>query len=97
MHCHATSKPELSKLYPKYRRKGAEQLITEYLAYRGLGDASSFFGEDTWQLFQFAIEYRNLLAHECTYLGQDRSPMLVEACRAVLQSLAASQGLNAEA
>jgi len=94
MHCHATSKAGLSALYPEYWRKTAEELISEYLENRKLGDPDVFFGEELWKRFRFAVEYRNLLAHECTYLGQDRSPALVEACRVVLEKLAASYGLK---
>ena len=93
MHCHASSKAELSVLYPKYRFKGAEDLIGEYLLARGLGEPRVFFGADVWELFQVAVEFRNLLAHECTYIGQDKSPALVDACQAVLSALAESQGL----
>ena len=95
MHRRANTKPELSAIYPAYRFKGAEDLISEYLSDRKLGEPADFFGNDTWELFKFAVEYRNLLAHECTYLGQDLSPALVEACRSVLNGLAVSQGLNA--
>jgi hypothetical protein len=94
MHCYATDKSALSALYPEYRHKGAEELINEYLGKRGLGDPTVFFGGEIWKRFHYAVEYRNLLAHECTYLGQDRSPALVEACRVVLEKLAASHGLK---
>jgi hypothetical protein len=93
MRCHATSKAELSAVYPRYRNKGAEELIEEFLSVRGLGSADDFFGSGTWKRFRYAVQYRNLLAHECTYLGQDMSPRLIEACRGVLESLAKTQGL----
>ena len=93
MRCHAASKAELSAVYPSYRNKGAEELIEEFLAVRALGSAADFFGAATWKRFGYAVQYRNLLAHECTYLGQDLSPKLIEACRIVLESLAKTQGL----
>jgi hypothetical protein len=96
MHCHAKTKAELSVLYPKYRFKSAEELIGEYLSARGLGEPRAFFGGDAWELFQVAVEFRNLLAHECTYLGQDKSPALVDACQSVLSALAESHGLPRE-
>ena len=96
MHQQARTKAELSALYPEYERRGAKALIGEYLSAKGLGQPSAHFGEETWQLFGLAVEYRNLLAHECTYLGQDRSPQLIDACRRVLQALAKDEGLDAD-
>jgi hypothetical protein len=96
MHQRARTKEELSALYPEYWKRSAESLIAEYLAAKSLGDPASHFGAPTWQLFGYAVQYRNLLAHECTYLGADRSPELIEACRAVLQTLAKDEGLNAD-
>lgn len=96
MHQGAQTKPGLSALYPQYERRGAESLIGEYLTKKALGSPADHFGAETWQLFGFAVEYRNLLAHECTYLGGDRSPQLIEACRKVLQTLARDEGLNAD-
>src|SRR5206468_2754030 len=73
-------KAQLSAIYPKYKWKGPEELIEQYLLDQGLASAPNFFGGDTWERLHYAIEYRNVLAHECTYLGQDRSPALIEAC-----------------
>jgi hypothetical protein len=87
-------KAQLSAIYPKYKRKNPEELIAQYLLDRGLAAPPDFFGTETWERFHYAIEYRNVLAHECTYLGQDRSPALIEACEAVLHRLAASAGLK---
>ena len=101
MHCDAAmAKPPalksyLSTIYPKYKRKGPEDLIAQYLAGKGLPKPAEFFGRATWQRFHYAIEYRNVLAHECTYLGQDRSPALIEACQTVLHRLAVAAGLEA--
>ena len=83
-------------LYPKYRFRGAEELIVEYLAKLNLGSPESYFGGDTWKHFHFAVEYRNLLAHECTYIGQDRSPLLVDACSSVLHKLAKAGGVSSD-
>jgi hypothetical protein len=57
-------------------------------------DAQSYFGQDVWEKIGFAIKYRNLLAHECTYLSQDIFPELIQACEHVLRKLAALEGLN---
>jgi hypothetical protein len=96
MHLRAKTKPELSQLYAEYWKKGAEDLISEYLSARSLGEPATHFGQETWRLFGYAVQYRNLLAHECTYLGLDRSPALIEACREVLRKLANDAGLSAD-
>ena len=94
MHQPRRTKQELSKIYSEYERRGPKALIGEYLTAKGLGTPCDHFGTDTWKLFGYAVDYRNLLAHECTYLGLDRSPRLIEACRKVLQTLAEDEGLN---
>jgi hypothetical protein len=96
MHQRGRTKQELSAVYPEYERRGPQALIGEYLSAKSLGTPRDLFGEDTWKLFGYAVDYRNLLAHECTYLGQDRSPTLIDACRKVLQTLANAEGLNAD-
>ena len=96
MHLRAKSKSELSTIYPEYRMRGAEDLIIEYLKKKGVDAPESQFGKDAWEHFRYAVQYRNLLAHECTYLGLDKSPALVDACRTVLRKLAEHEGLNAD-
>jgi hypothetical protein len=88
MHAKAKSKAELSMLYPKYRDRSPKALVREYLELNGVGDPKAFFAEDTWLLFGYAVEYRNLLAHECTYLGLAKFPSLIDACSEVLARLA---------
>jgi hypothetical protein len=82
------SKTELNKLYPQYRNRPPKPLVKEYLLAKGIADPDTYFGEDTWRLFGYAIDYRNLLAHECTYLGLDKFPSLIDACNEILESLA---------
>lgn len=96
MHQEAHTKPELSSLYPKFRNIGAKELITEYLQKKINSDPENFFGKETWAKLGFAIDYRNLLAHECTYLGQDKYPDLLVVCEEVLRKLAEAEGLKFE-
>ena len=91
-----TTGHELLAIYPEYKIRGPQSLIGEYLASIGAEPPREHFGADTWKLFGYAVEYRNLLAHECTYLGLDRSAQLIDACRAVLQTLAKDAGLSAD-
>ena len=83
----AKLKADRAKIYPKYRRCLPQTLVCTYLESRGISDLDAFFDEDNWRLFVYAVEYRNLLAHECTYLGQDKFPSLIAACEAVLEKL----------
>jgi hypothetical protein len=83
-------------MYRRYRDRAPKSLIEEYLRAKGKNDPKNFFGEDNWKLFGYAVDYRNLLAHECTYLGLDKFPSLIEACEAVLEKLVQLGGLNAK-
>ena len=87
MHAACSTKAELASNYAKYSHRKPEGLIREYLASKDVSDPTAFFAEDTWQLFGYAVKYRNLLAHECTYLGMDKFPLLIEACEEVLTAL----------
>jgi hypothetical protein len=87
MHQEAHTKEKLSLIYPKYRNKNIEELITQYLQSKIDLDPETFFGTETWRKLRFAISYRNLLAHECTYLGQNKYPDLLNACKEVLTKL----------
>jgi hypothetical protein len=83
----ARSKSEIEILYPKYSHRKPEGLIQEYLQFKGINDPDTFFMEDTWRLFGYAVKYRNLIAHECTYLGLEKFPSLIKACDEVLSAL----------
>lgn len=96
MHQRVQTKQDLSAIYSEYERWGPQALIGEYLSAKSLGVPHDHFGADTWKLFGYAVDYRNLLAHECTYLGQDRSPQLIDACRKILQTLAKDEGLSTD-
>lgn len=88
MHTKAGSKAQLQSSYGKHKDRPPKSLVQEYLRSRGVSDAAEFFAEDTWRLFGYAVDYRNLLTHECTYLGQDKFPELIAACEEVLNRLA---------
>jgi hypothetical protein len=94
MHQEGHSKADLSAIYAKYRNMCAERLIELYLQKKINKDPQSYFGNEIWEKVGFAVDYRNLLAHECTYLGQDKYPDLIEACKQVLGKLAKLEGLE---
>ena len=95
LHRHAKSKADKRKFYAQFQGRKPKSLVEEYLKSRGVDDPTAFFGEDNWRLFRYAVDYRNLLTHECTYLGPDKFPSLIEACEAVLEKLAKFGGLSA--
>lgn len=43
--------------------------------------------------FLLAVEFRNLVVHDATYLGGDKFPELIRACAEVLFALATLSGL----
>ena len=92
MHAKGRSKAQLKQLYGKYRDREVKSLVAECLANRGHNNPSEFFGADTWRMFGYAVSYRNFLVHECTYLGQDKYPSLIEACQSILNSLSELTG-----
>ena len=83
-----------ASVYPRFKPKEADQLVEQFLATANIQDPARHFAEDTWQLFRYAVNYRNLLVHECTYLGQDKYPSLIAACDEVLDSLVHLGGLE---
>lgn len=87
MHECAQTKAELISNYPNFRNRKPEPLVRQYLLSKGISDPADFFQQDTWRLFGYAVGYRNLLAHECTYLGLQKFPSLIEACEEVLSAL----------
>lgn len=94
MHQEGHTKSELSAIYPKYRNMSAEKLIELYLQKKINLAPHAYFGNEIWEKVGFAIGYRNLLAHECTYLGQDKYPDLIDACKQVLKKLITLEGLQ---
>ena len=87
VHHRNLSEVEIMQLYEEYKFKKPESLVAEYLKTHGNNDCSTYYQKDTWTLFQQAVNFRNLIVHECTYLGQDKYPSLIVSCEEVLSSL----------
>jgi len=94
VHRHRPNYTEALRVYMTQKDKAATTLVEEVLKSYGIGPASTHFSEDTWPLFRHAVNYRNLVVHECTYLGQDKYPSLVSASFEVLDELASISGLT---
>jgi hypothetical protein len=76
------------------RNTGPVELVEEVLRLRGVVGAAKHFEGETWELFEVAAHYRNLIVHECTYVGPDRHPYLIAATEAVLRGLIELAGLE---
>jgi hypothetical protein len=82
----ASPKAVTPEVYARYRHRKPVPLVEEVLRAHHHPDPSAYFARDTWTLFRHAVEFRNLIVHECTYLGQDKSPSLIEAAQAFASS-----------
>ena len=78
---------DTSQVYERHKRKEAHVLIKLLLTAADLPAPSVHFAEDTWILFRHAVNFRNLVIHECTFLGQDKYPSLIAASEEVLSEL----------
>lgn len=80
---------EKKERYGKFKKRDPQSLVVQYLKSHGIGSASEAFGKDTWDMFKTAVDARNLLIHECTFLGQTKFEPLEEACSQVFDKLIA--------
>lgn len=87
VHAKAADAAKLEKTYSAYRDRDPESLVAEFLKLKNLPEPRTHFAEDTWPLFREAINFRNQVVHECTFLGQDKYPALIEAALEVLYEL----------
>jgi hypothetical protein len=93
---HAAGRPvsTAEMRHRQFRSTGAVELVEEVLRLRGAPRGGQHFGADAWALFEAATRYRDLIVHECTYLGRDRYPPLVAAAETVLRGLIELAGLD---
>jgi hypothetical protein len=83
-------KPSKSR-YNKYKGSGVNALYCEYLKIQNI---EAIVTHDVYELVSYAVDYRNLLAHECTYLGQDTYSGLIEACDSFFKAICSTAGLK---
>ncbi|MBN8746370.1 Uncharacterised protein [Xylophilus ampelinus] len=81
-------------VYRRIWRDGPQKLTERALAIHGRTIESAGFAGDAWALFLLANEFRNLVMHECTYLGQDKFPSLIAGAENVLAVLVRTAGLE---
>ncbi|NLR74896.1 hypothetical protein [Leeia aquatica] len=87
-------KLDIEGAYKKFRNGKPEDMVRMVLEHYDKGDPGLFFQGDTWDLFRLAVDFRNLIVHECTFLGQDKYPALIWACEEVLNALKEVAGLK---
>lgn len=94
---HAAGRPASTAemRHRQFRDVGPVELVEEVLRLRGAGHPLEHFGRDTWELFEAGTRYRDLIVHECTWVGPDRHPYLVAAAEAVFRGLVEVAGLEA--
>jgi len=93
---HASGRPASTAemRHRQYRGIGPVELVEEVLRLRGAAKGPDHFDRDAWELFEVATLYRDLIVHECTYVGQDRHPHLIAATDTVLRGLIELAGLD---
>lgn len=74
----------VSHAYDQVRSLNASDLVRRCLG----PDPASMFPGETWDTFVVAVKYRNLLIHECTFLGQGRTDKLIASSSEVFELLA---------
>jgi uncharacterized protein YutE (UPF0331/DUF86 family) len=87
VHAKAVDHTSVEQIYSAHRDRDPESLVAEYLRLANCEEPRNHFTEDTWPLFREAINFRNQVVHECTYLGQDKYPTLIEATLEILEEL----------
>lgn len=94
---HASGRPSATAemRHRQFRNVGPLELVDEVLRLRGAGVGAQHFERDDWELFEVAVRYRDLIVHECTFVGQDRHPHLIAAAETVLRGLVELAGLEA--
>ena len=74
------------KLYPVYKREGFADLLDKFLAHRSI-PRSELVSDDDYELIKLAIEYRNLIIHECTLLNPPTFYDLVDVTSAFISTV----------
>jgi hypothetical protein len=83
------------RAYDRLRNIGLVPLIREHIAEKINEDPEDLFGKDEWEVFDIAVQFRNLLVHEATFLRQGYTDELIRVCRTILIKLAIIAGIDA--
>lgn len=77
----------IENAYKRLRFEKPEVLISEFIAKPMGKKPEDLIGKNNWELFGFAVEYRNLLIHECAFLGQDKSNPMISSLLSIFETL----------
>lgn len=74
--------------YPKVRNVGPVDLLSEHVCPTLETTPEEAFGPEAWSALPDAVDFRNLLVHEATYLHGGTCKRLTDAARHILDTLA---------
>jgi len=75
--------------YEKNERESVKSLLKKYTKLKMRNNKTiKLVDKSTLELVDYAVLYRNLLVHDCTYLREGISIKLIEACQLFLEALA---------
>lgn len=72
-------------LYLKIKKRNAIQIVKSFFKIKKK-NISKILKYD-WKFFKLAVDYRNLILHEATFLRQGYSQKLIESCKRVLAEI----------
>ena len=78
---------EREEAYRRLWKSNAETLLTDHVGPLLGKSVQDLFGETNWELFCIAVDFRNLLVHEATYLRGGVSQDLLAATEHVFEVL----------
>ena len=84
----------MMKSYMEYKNYSPQDLVEKALRIHGHLSVEKVFGIREWKVFGYAVEFRHLLVHECTYLSLDKFQILIDSCGMVLQKLVEGSRLS---
>jgi hypothetical protein len=82
----------LEQAYKRLKHLGAVDLLVDHVCPKYRVAPRDAFGSGAWDQLPEAVEFRNLLIHEATYLNGGTSKRLIAASRHTLDTLAALSG-----
>jgi hypothetical protein len=82
----------VAEAYRFLRNTGTVDLICKHIFPSLQTTPSKAFGAEAWKQIPEAVEWRNLLIHDATYLDGGTCQRLIKACRHCLDKLAALAG-----
>lgn len=87
LHLNFSTKDKIWNNYDKYCYKSPESLIEEEICKKLRIQIMDYLSSEDWENFKFAVKFRNVVVHECTYLGQNKSGTLLKATEKVFNFL----------